>query len=78
MSKGSEDGRARITIRNEFAHMRVELDRTGKGPRLKIQDLRTDQAFFLDPLELESLAWSLHEDLAMLLDPSHRRWREDD
>lgn len=63
-----------IELRNEFAYVSVELDYDANGPRLKISDLRTGQVGYLDPLELESLAWSTHEDLAPLLNPSHRRW----
>jgi hypothetical protein len=67
-----------MSLKSEFAHMQVSVNRSANGPRLEIQDLRTGQTFYLDPLELESLAWSRHEDLAVLLDPSYRRWREEE
>lgn len=64
----------KLELRNEFAYVSVELDEGANGPRLKISDLRTGRVGYLDPLELESLAWSTHEDLEMILDPSYRRW----
>lgn len=64
----------KIELRNEFAYVAVELDYGANGPRLKITDVRTGHVGYLDPLELETLAWSTHEDLALLLDPSYRRW----
>lgn len=65
---------SRLFLRNEFASISVEMDQGANGPRLKICDLRTGQVNHLDPLELESLAWSSHADLTILLDPSFRRW----
>lgn len=65
-----------LILRSEFAHVRIELDAGGRGPRLKITDLRTQQYGHLDPLELETLAWVKHGDLLGLLDPSCRRWNE--
>lgn len=65
---------SKIFIRNEFAYVSVELDPESNGQRLKICDLRSGQVGYLDPLELESLVWSRHEDLATILNPSYRRW----
>ncbi len=65
-----------MELRNEFSHVRVELDTAGNGPRLMIQDIKTGAAIYLDPLELESLAWMRHADLAPLLNPDLGRWRE--
>ena len=62
-------------LESEFARIGIDIDRTGNGPRLKVQDLRTGRIGYLDPLELESLIWVRHEDLAPLLDPSLTRWR---
>ncbi|HEV3054339.1 MAG TPA: hypothetical protein VGX45_06770 [Solirubrobacteraceae bacterium] len=56
--------------------MEVTLDHDGNGPRLKIVDLKTGQVGFLDPLELETLAWLPEGGLHKLLDPSLLRWRE--
>ncbi len=58
-----------MELANEFARVRVEKDVAANGPRLMIQDIKTGKQIFLDPLELESLAWAVHEDLAPLLDP---------
>lgn len=66
-----------IVVKNEFAHIAVSLDESANGPRLRLQDLRTQRVFYLDPLEVESLIWSTHGDLAQLLDPSFRRWNDD-
>lgn len=67
-----------LILRNEFATVALTLDDTARGPRLKLEDLRTGHVSYLDPLEIESLAWSTHNDLKELLDPSYRRWRSDD
>jgi hypothetical protein len=65
----------RLIIRNEFAVVAVTVRDAGSArPRLLIEDLRTRQTVALDALELESLAWALHKDLAPLLDPSRTRW----
>lgn len=61
---------------NEFAAVRLEYDDDGRGPRLRIEDLRTGQVGYLDPLELETLAWLPEDGLHKVLDPSHHRWRE--
>lgn len=60
-----------MELKSEFAQVRVEVDLNANGPRLMVLDLRTGMTNYLDPLELESLAWARHEDLAPLLDP----WR---
>ncbi len=66
-----------MLMKSEFAAVFVEVQNAGHGPRLMIKDARTDQAIYLDPLELESLAWRKHSDLRSFLDPSRGRWRED-
>ncbi|MGV9799456.1 hypothetical protein ACWDTP_15525 [Mycobacterium sp. NPDC003449] len=66
-----------IVIRNEFAYVQVRLRDPGGRPRLVIEDLRTGRTIELDAIELESLAWARHEDLAPLLDPSQTRWVPD-
>ena len=60
---------------SEFARVRVERDDSGNGPRLMILDLRTGMTVYLDPLELETLAWMRHEDFTRFLDPAFRRGR---
>ncbi len=65
-----------MELKSEFAHVRVTIDSSGNGPRLKIEDIKTGQAMFLDPLELETLAWLRHEDLRSFMDPSSGRWMD--
>lgn len=66
-----------MELKSEFGHVRVELDESGNGARLMIQDMRTGKVAYFDPLELETLAWTRHEDLAPFLDPSFDRWKEE-
>lgn len=61
-----------MNLRSEYAHVRVELDESGNGPRLRVQDVRRGKEIYLDPLELQTLAWCEHEDLLPYLDPN--RW----
>ena len=63
-----------FTIRSEFGFVRIEKDTSALGERLKITDLRTGKANYLDPLELECLAWAEHDALKPLLNPSLTRW----
>jgi hypothetical protein len=65
-----------MELTSEFASVQVSLDIDGNGPRLRIEDLKTGQVGFLDPLELETLAWLPEGGLHKLLDPSLLRWRE--
>ncbi len=58
-----------MQISNEFAAVNVELDTKGKGPRLKIEDRSTGVHVFLDPIELQALAWATHKDLAVFARP---------
>jgi hypothetical protein len=68
----------RFVVRNEFGIVAVELCGEPGRERLKISDMRTDASVELDALELESLAWAQHRDLADLLDPSKTRWQNED
>src|ERR1700759_947703 len=61
---------------SEFGAVRVTRDDAGNGPRLRVEDLKTGQVGYLDPLELETLAWLPEGGLHGLLDPSFLRWRE--
>lgn len=70
MGAAGQRTQARIELASEFAWVEVQLDERGNGPRLKIRDLRSGRCVFLDPLELASLAWTRHEELLPLLDPS--------
>ena len=68
-----------MIIRSEFAAVEVEADYDeANGPRLKILDLQTGRTNYLDALELESLAWTSHEALEPLLNPSRSRWRDEE
>jgi hypothetical protein len=69
-----------FVLKNEFAHVSVQKDKTANGDRLLIKDIRTGKISYFDPLELESLLWSTHKELTNLLDPSRTRWinEEDD
>ena len=61
---------------SEFAAVSVRIDHAGNGPRLRLEDLSGGKVAYLDALELETLAWLPHEQLATLLDPSQHRWRD--
>jgi hypothetical protein len=65
-----------MELSSEFASVVVSLDDDGNGPRLRIEDLKTGHVGFLDPLELETLAWLPEGGLHKLLDPSLLRWRD--
>lgn len=67
-----------MELKNEFAAVSIEEDYSGNGPRLKIRDSRTGKVVFLDPLELEGLAWARHEDLCNFVNPSLGRWSDGD
>jgi hypothetical protein len=67
-----------VWVTNEYASVRVDLDRRGNGIRLRITDQRTGRSTCLDALELQALALLTHRDLAPLLDPARTLWREED
>lgn len=73
----AEERLGTLTVRNEFAAVQLRVCDSGDRARLRIEDLRTHQAVELDPVELETLAWSTHAELATLLDPSNSRWPRD-
>ena len=64
-------------IGSEFAQVAVSLDTAANGERLRLQDMRTGQVCFLDPLELETIVWLRDDHLSSLMDPSADRWRHD-
>lgn len=64
-------------VHSEFAQVRVGIDATGNGPRLRLEDLKTGRVRFLDALELETIVWLDDGHMQRLLDPSADRWRED-
>jgi hypothetical protein len=65
-----------VRVANEYACVRVELDRQGNGDRLRITDLLTGRSTCLDALELQALALATHRDLVPLLDPARTLWHE--
>ncbi|MFJ7729101.1 hypothetical protein ACIQXV_23595 [Neobacillus sp. NPDC097160] len=64
-----------LILKNEFAHVSVKVDLSSNGIRLMIKDIRTQRVIYLDPLELEALAWCDHKDLHPILDPSISHWK---
>lgn len=72
----AEDDPAAWDLVSEFGAVALSVDHEGNGPRLRIQDLKTGHVGYLDPLELETLAWLPEGGLHQVLDPSHHRWRE--
>ena len=63
-------------LESEFASVQVRIDHDANGPRLRIEDLRTGHVGYLDPLELETLAWLPEKAMQQMLDPSAHRWRD--
>lgn len=45
-----------LEVRNEFAAVRVALDRAANGPRLRVDDLETGASVYLDAFVLRTLA----------------------
>jgi hypothetical protein len=50
-----------IVLSSEFASVRVSLDNSGRGPRLKVEDLEADAVAFLDAIELASMCHATDE-----------------
>jgi len=67
-----------MILKSEFAKVTVELDESANGPRLMIRDEFSQRAIYLDPLELASIAWLDHEDLAPFVDPGKLTDQMDD
>ena len=51
-----------VVVANEFAAVRVRLDTTANGPRLRVEDLDGGATTFLEPLELASFCLATDED----------------
>lgn len=49
--------------------MLVSADDTANGPRLRVLDPSSGRQIYLDPLELQALAWARHEMLDSMLQP---------
>jgi hypothetical protein len=58
------------TLTNEFAQVRVCLDRQGNDTRLLILDLRNDLTIALDAFQLAALTGLTAEQLAAFMDPN--------
>lgn len=56
-------------LKNEYASVKVTIDTEGKGPRLKVEDLSSGSTIYLDPIELQALAWTTRDDLSMFTRP---------
>jgi hypothetical protein len=63
-------------VDSEFAEVKVTVDTSANGPRLRLEDRRTGRLRFLDALELETIIWLPDGHLTQLLDPSADRWRD--
>ena len=59
LAGGSDAG---VILTNEFASVRVAVDRRGHAPRLLVEDLETGRSTLLDPLELVSFCEALDAD----------------
>ena len=64
-------------VTSEFASVGLSIDHDANGPRLRVEDLKTGHVGYLDPLELETLAWLPEGALRKFLDPSFHRWRDE-
>ena len=49
-------------LANEFASVRVGVDRSANGVRVQVEDIETGKSVYLDPLELASLCHASPED----------------
>jgi hypothetical protein len=63
-SPGRADGQRveLATLINEFAAVRVSLDRNGHDPRLLVEDMETGAEILLSPIELASLCLASADD----------------
>jgi hypothetical protein len=64
-------------ISNEFAQVRLSIDRRGNDPRLRIEDLMTDVSVAFDAFLLAGLTTASAEDLARHMDPDPKTPRSD-
>lgn len=61
-SNGNPKRRELAILINEFAAVRLWLDRNGNSARLLVEDLESGDEVFLDPLELSSFTVATPED----------------
>lgn len=59
-------------LTNEFAQVRLTIDRQGNDLRLKIEDLTTDAAIALDAFMLAGLTTASEDELRHHMDPNPR------
>lgn len=57
-------------LTNEFAQVRLTIDRLGNDARLEIEDLSTNLSIALDAFVLVALTTASDEDLTRHMDPS--------
>jgi hypothetical protein len=77
MSEQDGPERGMGSVNSEFADVKITVDTSANGPRLRLEDRRTGRLRFLDALELETIIWLPDGHLTQLLDPSADRWRDD-
>lgn len=68
------DTEAGVVLRSEFSVVRVAVDRSANGDRLRLEDVRSGRVFWLDPLEIERLTTISHEDLTYVVTPARSEW----
>ncbi len=66
---GNEKGSSEWILANEFAQVRLAIDRKGNSPRVCIEDLQSGFSICLDAMTLASLVWASDEMLAAHSDP---------
>lgn len=64
--RSSTNADGTIELMSEFGWVRVSLDTSGLGPRLRVEDCESDAVVFLDALELASMCHAT--------DDQRRRW----
>ncbi len=57
-------------IANEFAQVRLTIDRSGNGPRLCVEDVSSGLSILLDPFLLSGLTTAPVADLSRYMDPN--------
>jgi hypothetical protein len=57
-------------LSNEFAQVRLTIDTSGNDPRLRIEDLSSDNSVALDAFMLLGLATATEEELTRHMDPN--------
>ncbi|MFG1667676.1 hypothetical protein [Streptomyces sp. Y7] len=66
----SDKGDGVVVLSNEFATARLSIDRDANGVRLSVEDPRSGAKLYLDPFELQCLAYLTASDLAEFMKPS--------